>query len=148
MGLFNLFKKAEEPKETTQITKPKVLVVDDEEYLRDAYKELLEGDGFEVLTANNGQEALLSAQEHKPDAIILDVMMPVMDGMQVLEELNKNELTKKIPVVVLTNAGNIENMESAKYHKAFRFLIKSNIIPDEVVKSARDAVGMSRDNNL
>lgn len=141
MHLFNLFKKVI-PKETQtqEIKRTRVLVVEDETDIRDVYVELLQAENFEVLTAGNGQEALKIAFEQNPSVIILDIIMPVMDGMQVLEQLKNNDKTKNIPVVVLTNAGNIDNMENAKYHRAYRFLIKSNIVPAEIIRATKDAL--------
>jgi CheY-like chemotaxis protein len=139
MGLFNFLNKSQ-TKETAPPPKPKVLIVEDDAYLLDFYKELLEGEGYEITTAINGKEALSIAQQLLPQVIILDVMMPVMDGMQVLEALKKSDIMKKIPVIMLTNAGNIENMETAKYHKAFRFLIKSNIPPEVIIQTTKDAL--------
>lgn len=141
MNLFNLFKKASiEPPPPQEVIKPKVLVVEDETDIRDVYVELLQSENYEVLIAGNGHEALQIALEKKPDVIILDIIMPVMDGLQVLEQLKKNNTTNSVPVIVLTNAGNIDNMENAKYHKAYRFLIKSNIVPAEIVRATKDAL--------
>lgn len=143
MDFLNLFKKPEQAHELATPPKKKVLLAEDEVYIRDVYQELLTDEGFEVMPVSNGQDALALVEQNNFDVIFLDVMMPVLDGLQTLEALKKNEKTKHIPVVVLTNAGNIENIETAKYHKVFRFLIKSNIIPDEVVKTAKDAMSAS-----
>jgi CheY-like chemotaxis protein len=64
--------------------KKKILVVEDEEGLRLLYKEELEAEGYEILTAQNGREAIQQLEEGKPDLIILDIVMPVMDGMEAL----------------------------------------------------------------
>ncbi|MBA3723359.1 MAG: response regulator [Candidatus Levybacteria bacterium] len=148
MNLGNLFKKSGTEPKSIKPQKTKIFIAEDDEYLRDFYKELLVGEGYEVITAVNGQEALRSILQTQPKVILLDVMMPVMDGLQVLEELKKNEQTKNIPVIVLTNAGTIGNMETAKYHKSFRFLIKSNIVPEELIKSVKDAVDSYTSHNV
>jgi two-component system OmpR family response regulator len=70
---------------------PKVLIADDEPALRSLLKTNLSFEGFETLTASNGEEALQVIKDEAPDVVLLDVMMPVMDGWQVLEELSKNE---------------------------------------------------------
>ena len=140
MNVRNLFKKSVTKQQPIILPKTKIFIAEDEEYLRDFYQELLVGEGYEVITAVNGQAALHSILQTQPKVVLLDVMMPVMDGLQVLEELKKHEQTKNIPVIMLTNAGNIENMEKAKYNKSFRFLIKSNIVPEEIIKSVKDAV--------
>lgn len=140
MDLPNFFKKSEQPQQSAAVPKKKVLLAEDDMYIRDVYQELLTDEGFDVVPVSNGKDALSLAQKNDFDVMFLDVMMPVLDGLQTLKELKNNEKTKNIPVIILTNAGNIENIETAKYHKVFRFLIKSNIIPDEIVKTAKDAL--------
>jgi two-component system, response regulator, stage 0 sporulation protein F len=81
--------------------KKKILVVEDEEGLRFLYKEELEGEGYEVLTAQNGREAIQQLEEGKPDLIILDIVMPVMDGMEALGRIVGKE--RKIPIILNTS---------------------------------------------
>ncbi len=81
--------------------KKKILLVDDEEPLRILYKKELEREGYEVLVASNGKEALLRLQDGKPDLVVLDIIMPVMDGMEALGSiLGKN---RKIPTILHTS---------------------------------------------
>jgi len=139
VGLFDILKKKEEsqPVAPPQL---KVLVVDDEQYLREFYQDLLAQQGYTVTMATNGQEALTSVAKNKPDLILLDIMMPVIDGNHVLKILWDNPATRTIPVIVLTNAGNIKNMENAEFYSAYKFLIKSNVSPDEVLKVVVEAL--------
>jgi CheY-like chemotaxis protein len=81
--------------------KKKILVVEDEEGLRFLYKEELEAEGYEVLTAQNGREAIQQLEEGKPDLIILDIVMPVMDGMEALGRIVGQE--RKIPIILNTS---------------------------------------------
>jgi len=81
--------------------KKKILVVEDEEGLRLLYKEELEAEGYEVLTAQNGREAIQRLEEGKPDLIILDIVMPVMDGMEALGRIVGKE--RKIPIILNTS---------------------------------------------
>ena len=92
------------------------------------------------MTATNGQEAMDIVLKDPPSLIILDIMMPVMDGNEVLKRLWDNNLTKKIPVIVLTNAGNLENMDKAKFYSTYQFFIKSNISPEEILKTVNGAL--------
>ncbi|MBD2295578.1 response regulator [Anabaena sphaerica FACHB-251] len=84
--------------------KPKrILVVDNEQYIQEVAKICLETvAGWEVLTASSGKEGILQAQNHQPDAILLDVMMPDMDGLAAFANLQANPTTKEIPVILLT----------------------------------------------
>jgi DNA-binding response OmpR family regulator len=81
--------------------KKKILIVEDEEGLRLLYEEELKAEGYEVLTAQNGKEAIQKLEEGKPDLIILDIVMPVMDGMEALGKIVGKE--RKIPVIINTS---------------------------------------------
>ncbi len=80
----------------------KILVCDDEPYILMALTDAVEMEGYECVTAVNGKEAVEKAREEKPDLILLDVMMPYKDGYEVCKELKSDELTKDIPVIMLT----------------------------------------------
>ena len=86
---------------STDSPKRKILLVEDEESLRLLYKEELESAGYEVLTAPNGKEALRQLDKGKPDLIILDIVMPVMNGMEALEQIMGRERT--IPIIIHTS---------------------------------------------
>lgn len=81
--------------------KEKILVVEDEEGLRLLYEEELKAEGYEILTAQNGKEAIQQLEEKKPDLIILDIVMPVMDGMETLGRIVGRE--RKIPIILNTS---------------------------------------------
>ena len=81
--------------------KKRILVVEDEEGLRLLYKEELEAEGYEILTAQNGREAILQMEEGRPDLIILDIVMPVMDGIEALGRIVGKE--RKIPIILNTS---------------------------------------------
>ena len=83
----------------------KILVVDDEELLVKGIRFNLQNEGYEVLTGSNGVEAVEKAREHSPDLIILDIMMPEMDGTEVLKNLRSNAKHKDIPVIMATAKG-------------------------------------------
>ncbi|MBW4646117.1 MAG: response regulator [Goleter apudmare HA4340-LM2] len=85
------------------MTKKRILVVDNEQYIQEVAKICLETvAGWEVVTANSGMEGISKAQECQPDVILLDVMMPDMDGISTFEKLQENPATKAIPVILLT----------------------------------------------
>src|SRR5581483_7533187 len=87
---------------------PKLLVVEDDEDLRDSLRELL-SDRYRVISASDGEEGLALAQQEKPNAIILDVMMPKADGFTVVTALRKDSETCNIPVLMLTALSDLEN---------------------------------------
>ncbi|MEH1917833.1 response regulator [Nostoc sp.] len=85
------------------MTTKQILVVDNEQYIQEVAKICLETvAGWKILTASSGQEGIIKAETYQPDAILLDVMMPEMDGITTFEKLQANPLTKAIPVILLT----------------------------------------------
>ena len=85
--------------------KGKILVVDDEVYILHILDFSLGAEGFEVITANNGELAVEKAKQEQPDLIVLDIMMPVLDGYETLRQLKRQQDTKDIPVILLTAKG-------------------------------------------
>lgn len=95
-------------KEWSTVTKKSILIIDDEEDIREIAQLCLEAvGGWQVCTAQSGSEGLISAQSQQPLAILLDVMMPDMDGLNTLEQLRANPLTRNIPVIFLTAKNNL-----------------------------------------
>lgn len=140
MSLLNFLKiSKDKPVEPPQ-EKLRILVVDDDTYLNDFYVELLTSEGYQVNSAFNGQEALDLIAKNPPHLILLDIMMPVLNGNEVLERLKADEKTQKIPVIMLTNAGNIDNMENAHMHNTVNFFIKSNVVPPEIIQGVKAAL--------
>lgn len=90
---------------TDKKDKNKVLLVDDDKQILRSLRVYLELENYDVNTASNGQEALDSIKEHKPDILVLDVMMPEMDGFEVLEKIKADEKLNDIPVIMLTAKG-------------------------------------------
>lgn len=80
----------------------KILAVDDEKHIVRLVQVNLERQGYEVVTANDGKEALQKVDDERPDLVVLDVMMPYMDGFEVLQNLRRNPSTRDIPVIMLT----------------------------------------------
>ena len=121
-------------------TKANVLVVDDDLTLRDMYQIRLEAEGYKVLVAGDGEEALEIIQKQKPDIILLDIMMPKMNGYDVLEKLKQNPETKTIPVLILTAL--IQDLNKAKgmMSGADDYLMKSEVMPGEVLDKVKKAL--------
>lgn len=112
----------------------KILVVEDDDAIRQLYVEILNSEGFETIEAVNGQIGLEMVQSQRPSLVLLDLMMPVMDGKSMLHRVREIPEFKTLPVIVLTNAGDVENMKETKlYDNADEFLIKSNVKPQEII---------------
>ena len=120
-----------------------ILIVDDEQYLNDLYTELLTSEGYTVTSAFNGKEALTLIFKNPPQLIILDIMMPIMNGNEVLAALHDEDTTKRIPVIVLTNDINIENRATANLYNAHKFFVKANIDPSVIVQAVKEVIPVS-----
>ena len=103
---------------------PSVLVVDDDENLRIIYKKNLKNRGYEVETASNGVDALNKLKEWKPDIIILDIMMPELDGVKVLENLKKISILDELSVIMLTGVSEINLMKKCLDLGAKGYILK------------------------
>jgi DNA-binding response OmpR family regulator len=123
--------------------KPKILVVEDDEFISRMYVAKLEREGFDVLSATDGQTALDTILSDRPDLVILDVMLPKRDGFSVLAEVKRHQETKDIPVVVLTNLSQQEQVDRCFSLGAKECLIKAHFTPGEVVAKVREHLGMA-----
>lgn len=111
-----------------------ILLVDDDLTLREMYTERLKAEGFQVTSARDGEEAIKIATEVKPNVILLDIMMPKINGLDVLKRLKDQSETKDIPVIVLTALiQDQERMESIT-RGADDYIVKSETMPGEVIE--------------
>ena len=109
-----------------------ILLAEDDELISQMYTTKLTHDGFKVVVAKDGEESIDQAEKGGIDLILLDIIMPKVDGFVVLEKLKKDEKTKNIPVVMLTNLGQDEDIEKGKALGAYDYLIKANLTPQQV----------------
>jgi len=105
----------------------KLMVVDDDRFITKVYSIKLTHEGYDVILAHNGEEALEKAKKDKPGLILLDLIMPRMDGFETLERLKKDAKLKNVPVLVLSNLGQETDIERAMELGAEDYLVKSNI---------------------
>jgi CheY-like chemotaxis protein len=117
--------------------KHKILVIDDEPTLVTAIVDKFTREDFEVLTATNGKEGLKTALEQHPDLILLDIIMPVMDGITMLSELRKDQWGKKVKIILLTNLFDAGNMEKTLYKSVSGYFIKSEWKLIDMVKQVK-----------
>ncbi len=112
--------------------KNKILIVEDDAVISAMYKSKFESDGFEILIASDGADGLELAKKEKPNIIMMDIIMPRMDGFSVLAELKKASQTKNIPVIMLTNLGTDEDKDKAKKLGVVDYLVKANLTPAQI----------------
>lgn len=117
--------------------KIKILLIEDEEMLANMYEVKFKNEGFDLVKALDGAQGLEIAKTIKPDFILLDIIMPKVDGFSVLKSLKEEESTKDIPVMMLTNLGQDEDIERGKQMGSVGYLVKANITPAEVVESVK-----------
>ncbi len=117
-----------------------VLVVEDDKFLRDLIQEKLQKEGFSVLSAVDGEEGLRLINEQPPLLILLDLILPGVDGFEVLRRLKADPKTASIPVIVLSNLGQKEDMDRAMHDGAEDFMVKARFTPSEIVAKIRDTL--------
>ncbi len=128
-------------KSVTNITateeKISVLLVEDDKFLRELLVRKLISDGFDVRNAGDGKSALLVLAEFKPKIILLDLILPEADGFVILAQIKRDPTLSNIPVIILSNLGQKEDLEKATAMGAKDFMIKSNFTLDEISAKAR-----------
>ncbi len=120
----------------------RVLIIDDDLYIRDVYEEILKNEGFDVDTAADGVEGERMLLEGGYDLVLLDIMMPKVDGLEVLRRLSiKRPAKPNGPIVVLTNLANDPVLAEAQKLGAKTYIIKSDSAPDEFLKQVKEIIG-------
>ncbi|HRY82369.1 MAG TPA: response regulator [Candidatus Moranbacteria bacterium] len=115
--------------------KKTIMIVEDDSFVMDIYETKIAKEGFGVITAVNGAEAVKKLEEGaRPDLILLDIIMPYMDGLEVLKKIKSNDNLKNIPVVLLTNLSQKEEIQEGFDLGAEDYLIKSHFTPSEVME--------------
>ena len=117
-----------------------ILIVEDEKSLREVLSSKLVLEGYTVYAAANGQEGLNLALEKHPNLVLLDIVMPVMDGMEMLQELRKDEWGANVPVILLTNLNDSDKEFESMEKGAFGYLVKSDWKIDEVTAKIRETL--------
>lgn len=112
-----------------------ILVAEDDMFYANVYKVKLAHEGYEVQVVGNGDWVMRSIAEKIPDLILLDLVMPVKDGFETLREIRADDRYKNIPVVVLSNLGQEEDIERAKQTGATDYLIKTNISIQQLLET-------------
>ena len=118
----------------------KILSIEDEARLQEAMAAKLESDGYEVLSAFDGETGIKMAQEHKPDLILLDLILPKKDGFEVLEELKAKPGLPAVPILALTNLEDRRSIERCLSYGVHSYLAKANYSLDEISQKIKEAL--------
>lgn len=116
----------------------KVLLVEDDNNLREIYEARLAAEGYDIVTAKDGEDALATAKQHKPELIISDVMMPRISGFEMLDILRNTDGLKNVKIIMLTALGQTEDKDRADHLGADKYLVKSQVTLEDIVKAAED----------
>ena len=112
----------------------KILVIEDEATLQRALSEVLSKEGYEVVFALDGSKGLELAQKENPDLILLDIILPKMDGFEVLKKIKENDEISKIPIIILTNLSDVNDIQKALDLGATTYLVKADFHIEDVLK--------------
>lgn len=118
-----------------------ILLAEDDAFIARAYQDGLSRDGFEVAVAPDGQSAMEQIRAQKPDLILLDLIMPIKNGFEVLEDIRKENELKNIPVIILSNLGQESDIEKGKSMGATDYLVKSDYSMKGVIEKVRSVLG-------
>ena len=127
----------------TDVKSTKILIVDDDAFLSGIYATKLDLEGFQVVTAHDGEEGIKMALKELPDLILLDVLMPKLDGFEALKRIKAEPTIKDIPVIMLTNLGQKEDIEKGIEDGAVYYLIKAHFVPAEAVAKIKKVLKLS-----
>ena len=111
----------------------KILLAEDDVFVSDVYRTRLKSEGYNVDVVGDGREVLTHLEKSVPDIILLDIMMPYMDGMEVLSVIKSREDLKSVPILMLTNNSEKENVQKALSLGVEGYIIKSHFTPSEIV---------------
>lgn len=120
--------------------KKKILIVEDDNFLQKALAYSLQESDFEIISAINGEEALVLADKEIPDLILLDIILPKKDGFMVMQELKENKITSKIPVIFITNLGQKEDVKRGLELGASGYIIKAHFKISDIVEKINEVL--------
>lgn len=134
-------KKPVSAKAAPRTARPKILLVEDDTFLAGMYVTKLSLEHFQVALATDGRQGVKMAKDEKPDLVLLDIVLPKLDGFQVLSAIRKDQNTAKIPVILLTNLGQKSDVDRGLALGANDYLIKAHFLPSEVIAKVKKLIG-------
>jgi len=123
-------------------TPKKILLIEDDKFLRELIVKKLVKEGFIVLEANDGEEGLIKISQEKPDLVLLDLILPGVDGFELLQKAQEDPFIKNVPIIVLSNLGQKEDIDRCMKSGAVDYLIKAHLTPVEIVEKVKKALNL------
>lgn len=123
------------------MAKRKIAIVEDDIAIVQMYRMKFEAEGYEVVTAGDGELGFKLIEDLQPDIILLDVMMPLMNGNELLEKIQSKKTLASIPVIVLTNMGETEGKKLFENLRVDAFIVKADMTPTEVAAKVAEVLG-------
>jgi len=119
----------------------KILVIEDDKFLRKVISLKLDREGYEVFEAIDGEKGVKEVEEKMPDLVLLDLILPGIDGFEVLSKIKTNPAVSKIPIIILSNLGQKDDIEKGLKMGANDYLVKAHFTPDEIIAKIRLILG-------
>lgn len=119
-----------------------ILIIEDDDFFGGLISKKIADEGFDVSIATDGKKGLEQVKKIKPDLVLLDLLLPNMDGYEVLSEVKKDQAVSSIPVIILSNLNQKEDVEKGMKLGASDFLMKFQFTPEEVVAKIKKALGV------
>jgi two-component system, chemotaxis family, chemotaxis protein CheY len=120
--------------------KRKICIVDDDISLIEIYKIKLEEDGFDVITAEDGEQGLVAIKQEKPDLALVDLNMPNKNGIEMMEEIRRDKDLSRIKIIILTNYDDMDTVKKIEKYNASFYIVKANATPQKVSDMVKEAL--------
>lgn len=115
----------------------KILIVEDDRFLRELMVRKLSHENFDIIEAIDGEEGVKKIKDVNPDLVLLDLILPGMDGFDVLTKMKEDSITSSIPVIILSNLGQREDVERGLKIGAVDYLVKAHFTPNEIIEKIK-----------
>jgi DNA-binding response OmpR family regulator len=119
----------------------KIVIVEDAELIAQLLERRLRAEGYYIFVAKDGEEGLETIQREKPDLVLLDIVLPGMNGFQIIEQLKKDRLLRDMRIIIISNSGQSEEIEYAKEIGVSDWLVKTEFDLQEVIEKVRKCIG-------
>jgi len=118
----------------------KILIIEDDKFLRELIVRKLHQEGFEIIEAIDGDEGLKKIKEEKPDLVLLDLILPTIDGFEVLAKIKEEPVLVSLPIIILSNLGQREDIERSLKLGATDYLVKAHFTPNEIIEKIKSVL--------